>query len=542
MISNSKKQTFLRGSLTSSAGIFLSKLIGIIYVSPLTSLATTKNMAYYGAAYTYYNLLLQICTAGLPFAIASIIAKYASKGDYKTVLLVRKLSTALLCVSGFVMAIIFFMIAKPLSIGVLGPKSTSSDLQEMMNSFRLLAIALFLVPFLNSYRGFYQGLKNLRLYANTQVIEQFVRVFSLLFLGYACVKILKLGNVWAVYMAILATSIGAFVALLFYMQYDKRHIGAIYRSARMQETPGENTKDIFQELLFLGIPYLVVSILGNSQTLINTHYFISVATGLGMDYDTATKIYAIIETQCDKLTSIPQVLGAGFSAGIIPYMTISYEQKNFKELRNNIRQSLDTVLFIAVPICFCLLIFARPVFYVFFGNEALDYGQRCVEFVSLLALVSTLTPICISTMMTLKLKKECLVYLFIGFLVKVITFFPLMRLIGYSGSIYSSVLCSMTIIFLTLTKLQNRYEVSYKTTWVRFFKMLLACCFMNGFIFPIQRFFPVVETSRVLALLQLGAYGILALGGYFYFTYMMKLPQAIFHFDMNKLRNRLKGE
>ena len=83
------KQSFIIGSLTSSAGIFLSKAIGLFYVVPFTAIATENNMVFYTGAYNYYNILLQISSAGLPYAIAALIAKFASRNDYKSVLLVR---------------------------------------------------------------------------------------------------------------------------------------------------------------------------------------------------------------------------------------------------------------------------------------------------------------------------------------------------------------------------------------------------------------------------------------------------------------------
>ena len=49
-----------------------------------------------------------------------------------------------------------------------------------------------------------------------------------------------------------------------------------------------------------------------------------------MPYETAKLLYGIIQMQCDKLTSIPQVLGIGFSAGIVPYMTIALENRDYE--------------------------------------------------------------------------------------------------------------------------------------------------------------------------------------------------------------------
>ena len=539
------KQSFIVGSLTSSAGIFLSKAIGLFYVVPFTAIATENNMVFYTGAYNYYNILLQISSAGLPYAIAALIAKFASRNDYKSVLLVRRLSTLILGASGLVMMLAFIALSGPLSVSLLGEGATAIDLKQMRISFIILSLALFLVPILYSYRSFYQGLKDLKVYASSQVIEQMTRVAALLGLGAFVVYVLHFDRIFAIYMAVLSTSIGAGVAILYYMHYDKPHYALIRKIARQQESESAPQAQILKELFAFGIPYLVVSILGNSQTLINTHFFISLTTSLGMKYETAKLLYGIIQMQCDKLTSIPQVLGIGFSAGIVPYMTIALEKHDMDELQKNVRECLDTVFYIALPICFSMFVLARPVYYLMYGAANLNYGESALRWSSFLALATTITPICSSMMMTLHFRKASIFYLFVGFVVKCVTFYPLIRFTGYSGAITSSVLCSMTIIYLCLAKISNRYDVSYKLTFIRVLKMLLCCLCMNG-VFVLLRLvgFSIVENNRLIALVQMAVYGILGAGVYFYVSILMKLPQAIFHISSMRefLRRLLKGQ
>ena len=42
-----QKHSLILGGLTSSAGVFISKAIGILYVTPFTMLATDANLSYY---------------------------------------------------------------------------------------------------------------------------------------------------------------------------------------------------------------------------------------------------------------------------------------------------------------------------------------------------------------------------------------------------------------------------------------------------------------------------------------------------------------
>ena len=117
---NTIKKSFIASSLTTSAGIFITKLIGLFYIVPFKAIVGQQDMIYYSAAFDYYTILLQICSAGIPFALAALVAKYLSKNDYKTVILVRILATSLLMVSGFVMAVLFIGFSGPLAARALG--------------------------------------------------------------------------------------------------------------------------------------------------------------------------------------------------------------------------------------------------------------------------------------------------------------------------------------------------------------------------------------------------------------------------------------
>ena len=534
-----QKQSIIAGSLTSSAGIFISKALGLLYIVPFTALAGGEsNMIFYSAAYTYYDLLLQICTAGLPFAIAAMVAKYSSREDYKTVVLVRKLSTSILLLSGFIIAIIFVLIATPLSKSVLGAEAVPKDIAILKNCFIILAVAVILVPYLSAFRGYYQGLKELNAYAFSQVIEQLTRVISLLALGYLCVNIFKLDNIYAVYMAVVSTSIAALAAIIYYKYFDRRNYGVMARAARNQSEPGRSTKEIVLELFSYGFPYVIVAILGNSMNIINNNYFMNAMTNIA-DYNTSKTLLGIIQFNCNNLTSIPQVLAIGFSAGIVPYLTISLEKKDWATLQKNVLSCLDTVLYISVPLCFCLFALATPIYFVMYGNRNLEMGAQALMYSSLLGLTGTLSPIASSMMMTLKFRKNIIVYLIVGFIVKFITFFLMIKYFGYSGAITSSALTSIVVIFLNLQHISNKFKVNYAKTFVRFLKMLVSCIAMNGGFAILKLVGLTIDgKGQLMALLVLCVYGIVGMAIYYYTSSLMKLPQNIFGFTLTDIVKR----
>ena len=264
-----QKHSLILGGLTSSAGVFISKAIGILYVTPFTMLATAENLSYYARAYNVYEIVLNVSIAGLPFAIATMVAKYTLKGQFKTVLLVRKLSTAILALMGFVAMIFLLLAAQPIAQFSVSGAADSLEVIRTRNVMMIMALAVFTVPLLNSYRGFYQGLKELKIYSFSQVLEQITRVSFLLGIGFLLVYILKFDAIWAVYAAIMSTSLSAVSSIVYFAIKDRKHLAEIKQKAKESDEVLTNQKEILKEMFYFSIPFLLNVFLNNSNNTIN---------------------------------------------------------------------------------------------------------------------------------------------------------------------------------------------------------------------------------------------------------------------------------
>ncbi|MCI5724027.1 MAG: polysaccharide biosynthesis C-terminal domain-containing protein [Erysipelotrichaceae bacterium] len=538
---NQIKKSFIASSLTTSVGIFISKVIGLFYIVPFKAIVGQQNMIYYSAAFDYYTILLQICSAGIPFALAAMVAKYLSKNDYKTVSLVRMLATALLIVSGFVMAVLFIAFSGPLAARALGGSEfTANELAAMQNSFVILAMALFLVSILYSYRGYYQGAKELQQYSLSQVIEQFVRVGFLLGAGWIVVYVLHLPRIVYIYTAVGGTGVGAMVALIQFMRFDKTHYEDVKQLAKVQTFDPVPIKELAREFILYVIPFLASSILANSQVLVNTNFFVSVMESLGMAHQEATLLLSIIQTNCDKLTSIPQVIGNGFAAGAVPFITVSLVHSDWKGLRKSLEDCLGTVLYIVIPVCVSMAALSAPIYYIMYGAGELQYGQVALYWSSFLAFGTTVTPLLLSILLSLRMRRYTLIYLLIAFIVKAVTFYPCCYLFGYSGAIISSILCELAFITLSLIKIQKTYPIRVKNMTIRLIKIIISCFAMNG-VYAIIRLVGISPTQlpRLFAVVELGVIGVVGMGVYFLTSDLFKLPKSIFHRDLKSVAMRI---
>lgn len=533
------KQSFIAGALTSSAGVFISKFLGLFYIVPFTAMATQPNMHFYSAAYSLYDTMLMICSAGIPFAVSAMVAKYVSREDYKTALLVRRLSMGLMLFSGFLMAMILVMFSGPFAQFSSSQTATQQNIDTLQNVICYLSLSLVLVPFLSAYRGFYQGLKDFISYGFSQTLEQLVRILMLLGLGAFCVYILKMDNIWAVRMAVFSTGLAALVTILYFVLHDRHGYTDIRQMASVQESQAVDKKELLKEMAAFGLPYMMMSILGNSMNIINTLFMQRELSNVSAEM--AQLYYSIVQTNCNKLTSIPQVLAIGFSTGIVPHLTTNLEQKDFRQLKINVLSALNTVCYIGLPLSFCLFALARPIYCLMYGSTYLDIGTEALMFSALLAVTGTISPITTSMMMSLRYRRRCLEFLAVGFAVKTVTFFLLIKWFGYTGAITSSALCGLSVIVMNLSYIKRKFNISFKGFFRNLIVIAIGLISMNG-AFVLLRWIGLdgIGSSKIMAIVQLGIFGITGVFVYFMTTAFFQLPQRIFKMSLNKIARKLK--
>lgn len=538
-----KKQSLLVGALAGSFGLFLSKALGLFYVIPLNQLAGETNMAFYSITYSYYDLLLKICGAGIPFATAVLVAKYFSREDYKTVLLVRKIGTSFIMASSFIIAILFMLIAKPLATSTMGALASPKDIESLYNLFRILIIAIIFVPLLSSVRGYYQGLKRMDVYASSQVLEQFVRVFGIIALGYIFVKIMSFEGIWAIYMAIFSAGLAAIITILYMFAVTRKESREVVELAQQQTSDPVDAKSIFIELISLGLPYVIISFLGTSSSIVNSNFFMSYAPSVGVNYDEAKLVLGILQVNCNKIAAIPQVLTLGFSAGSVPYLTESLERQDFETLQSQLSDIFNTIFYLLIPVVLGFILFSQAIYYVMYGNANLELGSSVFRYSNIQTITDTIAPILSSILITLRHRKNAIIILAVSFGIKFISFFPLVALFGYKGMIYSSVLCSIFVIVLDFLLLHFNYQYDISSSIKKLLMIILSsiACMIPSAI--ISYFIPLPYNNRILCIIMLGIHGIVSVLLYILITYKLNLPQEIFHLEgknLLKIFNRFK--
>lgn len=519
------KKSIVLSGLVGTGGLFVAKLIGIIYAIPFSHiLGNVDYMGFYGQAYNIYSYVLNVFTAGFPFAIATMIAKYMVLNDKKTVLMIKRLSISMMALMGFAGMVLMMACS-----GFLAPMMVAGDARIMANVLRILSIAIFLVPVLSGFRGYYQGLKEMEEYAFSQAFEQIFRVGFLLSASCLAVYVMGMERKWALYASVLSTSVAAVAGILQILHFDHKKNPELVKQAQDQKST-KTRNELLKELFILAVPYLISALLGYSQQIYNA---ILLPMGLKMHYPSETMISSIISATTYvgvKMTAIPMVLAPGFTAAIIPHITAALTENNKRLVNKNILDCLNVVLYIGLPISFCLFAYAAPINYTLFYTDDLSTSTMVLQWLTIEAILGTIAPVVSSLMMALKLQGKVLQRLVINAIIKGVLMVPLTVLMGFGGAVIASLIADGYLILSNLRQIKIHYRVSFTKVlhvtarilvgliglWAC--SMILTLIGLNG-----------ASGSTLVAFIKMCCNGLISVIVYLVITVFLKVPEDVFY-------------
>jgi stage V sporulation protein B len=170
------KDNFLKGAAILGIAGAIVKILGAFYRIPLNNILGSEGIGYYQTAYPLYVLLLTISTAGFPVAIAKLVSEKRAIGNHKAAHKAFKVAFLGMLIAGILTSIFVFTNAKNIV--------TKWENPDAYYALIALVPALFFVPIMSAFRGYFQGRQTMTPTALSQIIEQLFRVIAGLMLTY----------------------------------------------------------------------------------------------------------------------------------------------------------------------------------------------------------------------------------------------------------------------------------------------------------------------------------------------------------------------
>ena len=172
------RDKFLHGAMILTLAGLVVKIIGSVNRILLSRLLGGEGIGLYQMAYPVYLLLLAISSAGIPVAISIVVSRYLAKDDVGNVRRVFHVSLRLMSLLGLVLALALVLAA--------GWLVDSGGIKDGRAYYSLVALApaVFFGTVLASFRGLFQGHQLMTPPAVSQILEQFIRVVTMVVLAY----------------------------------------------------------------------------------------------------------------------------------------------------------------------------------------------------------------------------------------------------------------------------------------------------------------------------------------------------------------------
>lgn len=359
---NKNQDFLLQGGVLASAAI-LSRIIGLIYRIPLTSIIGDLGNNYYGCAWDIYNIFLLISSYSLPMAVSRIVSDYRSKGESKNAYRVLKCAFLFAMFAGAAACAVIFFGARFIT-------GTVFQTPLSLYALRVLAPTLFITAFLGVLRGFFQGMENMYPSAVSQVLEQLVNAFvSVLAAYFLAAKGESIGRVLAneegyhaaygAAGAALGTTAGAAFSLLFLYILYKGFIRIWRKRMRREHVKKVPNGILFRRMMLTILPFLAASVLFNINIVIEQGIFKHMMKDAA-DAQQVALWWGVFSGKFRTLVNLPIAIAAAIGAACIPSITASYVKERQEDAAEKAELAIRFSMLVAFPSSFVLMLLSAP--------------------------------------------------------------------------------------------------------------------------------------------------------------------------------------
>lgn len=446
------KENFIKGAAILSVAGLLVKILGAIYRIPLTNLIGTEGIGYYQPAYNIYNLLLVISLSGFPTAIAKIVSEKRALKNFEGAYQVYKVSRWGLFVIGVVSSALVFVFGKQL-VMILGFPGS-------YYSMMALVPALFTVPLLSAYRGFFQGVQNMMPIALSQLIEQVFRVAVGLYLANLLVSnSLEEAAAGATFGAS-AGGIAALLLILIIFYLNKKYIKEEIKLSQFNKT--EPTWNIVKNLLYIAIPITIGASIAPLMGLMDSYIVSNRLSSLGYTNIQIADMFGELSGTAQTLINFPQVFSTAVAMSLVPAITDAFTKKQHDKLNLTANAGIKIALLIGLPSGIGMFLLSEPIIallYASIGPEKHASSGALLQIMSISVIFLTMVQSFTAILQSVNEQYKPVKNLVIGLFVKLILSYIL---IGMPSINIRGAAISTTISYLVVAIL-NWYDINFKT-------------------------------------------------------------------------------
>ena len=384
----SKKEnnnTLVKNATFLMVAALISKIIGMLYKSPLTTLIGRESFACFQFAQNAYFILLMIASFSIPQAVSKIMSERIAFKRYRDAQRVFKGALLYAVIAGGIAALVCIFGAS-----ILVP----DNMANARLALQMLAPTIFVSGILGVFRGYFQAYRNMLPTSISQILEQIaVATVALLASGFMVRHFANAGEDtlqrWSAAGATMGTGAGvctAFLFMLFVYRVNHKTIAKKIKNDRV--SVNESYRFIMKIILLIAAPIILSAFIYNVNGYINGVMYTSILGWKGVPNSLVKQNYAEYGFFM-TLINIPLTLASTAPTSMMPEVSAQYAISDLEETKRKIDQATWIAMLISIPASVGLAVLAQPVTRLIFPSTEGVAGQLMVIGVITVILNST---------------------------------------------------------------------------------------------------------------------------------------------------------
>lgn len=381
---NTGRVSWLRGAAVLGIAAVMSKLLGTMQKIPLQNLAGDGVFGIYNAVYPLYILILFLATAGFPATVSKFVSEKAALGDHYGALRVAKVSGILLMVTGLFFFGILYTCAADIA-ALIGVPAAS-------NAIRSISFALLLVPSLSVMRGYFQGYQNMVPTAVSQVIEQVVRVITLVAL---LLYFLHAGfsDEWIAAGATFGSvtgAVGGLVAVCWFWRGQKKIFSTEWNRKGNLESNRESIWKLIKQITAYAIPICLGAIVMPILNLVDTFTIPRVLQLEGASISEAVRVFGLYNRGLPLVQAVVMIASA-MTAVLVPAIAEARVRGRVDQVQSRTEFSVRLTWIIGLAASVGLAALSVPINIMLFRNSEASLTMAILAFTAVFSMMNVVT-------------------------------------------------------------------------------------------------------------------------------------------------------
>ncbi|RAL26618.1 stage V sporulation protein B [Thermoflavimicrobium daqui] len=363
------KNGFLYGTLVLVGAGFITKILGFIYRIALSRIIGAEGMGLFQMAFPILLFMMVITTVGLPVAISKLVSEAVGRNEEHRIRSILIVSIIIVTITSIIFTSFILLFA---------PVVASILLTDERAIYSLLSIApiIPIIAISSIFRGYFQGKQHMNPYALSTIIEQLVRIFTVLFLAQ---YLLPLGVEYAAAGAMIGMVVGEFFGMIYLIYSFKKDpnrplIGPAFKRKKIPST--KQFFKILKDLLRTGIPVTASRLISSLSYAIEPIVVSQSLAIAGIATTTATALYGQLEGMAIPLVFFPSFITYALSVSLVPAISEAAAKNNMSLVSHRLAQAIRLSLIVGAPCAIFIYILAEPLTLILYHQSDVAYLMK----------------------------------------------------------------------------------------------------------------------------------------------------------------------